>query len=404
MAPRTLAPEAISDAEVQTLLDSASFRRSPTLRRLLEYLWTHRDATINEYSIAVEVLHRRPDFDPKLDSAVRVHILRLRQKLAEYYQREGAGSTIRFTIPAGSLGLAWEQVAPEPLAPLVNEVQAEPAPRTSRLWMWVALALAVVAATGWYRALRPAPATPTLPPFWQRVLDNGKPSRLVIPSPVFLQWSGRGLRVRDTGLNDFAQVQQSNELRPLIEQFGPPQLSQSYSVLASSLGAASLGQYLAVRGRTLPVVAEGQLALESFTNENLVFFGFPHTSPWLRSLLTDSNFQLESSGTAVINRQPAAGEAPRLGEVWLSATRRRLPHLVTLLPGKEKGTRILLLGGRTAAPSSFLTSPAGLATMEAIWSRRGGPAFFEAVVMAELEGDSLVRADVTAFRPVRVTD
>jgi hypothetical protein len=59
----------------------------------------------------------------------------------------------------------------------------------------------------------------------------------------------------------------------LVEKHGTPDLSQSYSVLAHSLAAVSLAQYLAVRGNPVGIAPESQLALDSFTNENLVFFG-----------------------------------------------------------------------------------------------------------------------------------
>ncbi|HYZ87434.1 MAG TPA: hypothetical protein VE621_23665 [Bryobacteraceae bacterium] len=62
----------------QALLSSNSFRKAPTLRRLVQYLWEHKDQELTEYAIATDVVGRRPDFDPKTDSAVRVHILRLR--------------------------------------------------------------------------------------------------------------------------------------------------------------------------------------------------------------------------------------------------------------------------------------------------------------------------------------
>ena len=46
-------------------------------------------AKLKEYSIAVEVFHRPDDFDPRLDSIVRVEARRLRATVERYYETEG---------------------------------------------------------------------------------------------------------------------------------------------------------------------------------------------------------------------------------------------------------------------------------------------------------------------------
>ena len=55
--------------------DSETFQSAPTMRALLVYLWAHQGEQVSEYAIATEALGRSPDFDPKSDSTVRVHIV-----------------------------------------------------------------------------------------------------------------------------------------------------------------------------------------------------------------------------------------------------------------------------------------------------------------------------------------
>lgn len=93
-------------AELDAALGSATFSRSPRVARLLRYLRdrcvsdeTHR---ITEYNIAVELLGRSPAFVPADDAIVRVEIHRLRKKLKEYYEGEGASRPSRIVIPTGS--------------------------------------------------------------------------------------------------------------------------------------------------------------------------------------------------------------------------------------------------------------------------------------------------------------
>ena len=56
---------------------------------------------IKEYNIAVEALGRPADFDQKRDSIVRVEAHRLRKRLREYYEADGADHAIRIEIPPG---------------------------------------------------------------------------------------------------------------------------------------------------------------------------------------------------------------------------------------------------------------------------------------------------------------
>ena len=71
--------ETEEEAALHNILASAAFRRAPALSKLLNYLWEHRDDSASEYSIGIDVFGKRPEFDPKLDATVRVHISRLRQ-------------------------------------------------------------------------------------------------------------------------------------------------------------------------------------------------------------------------------------------------------------------------------------------------------------------------------------
>jgi hypothetical protein len=56
---------------------------------------------IKEYNIAVEALGRPADFDQRRDSIVRVEAHRLRKRLREYYEADGADHAIRIDIPSG---------------------------------------------------------------------------------------------------------------------------------------------------------------------------------------------------------------------------------------------------------------------------------------------------------------
>ena len=95
-------------AELDNILSSAAFGRSPRLAHLLQYLCTKyfegEADQIKEYNIAVDVLNRPETFDPAEDAIARVEVHRLRKKLKEYYETEGTDHAIRIVIPTGRYG------------------------------------------------------------------------------------------------------------------------------------------------------------------------------------------------------------------------------------------------------------------------------------------------------------
>ena len=92
-------------AELQAVLESHLFARSPALTHLLSYLcektFAGESAQIKEYSVGLEVFDRRDSFDQDTDSIVRVQANRLRKRLREFYGTEGATHPVRITIPVG---------------------------------------------------------------------------------------------------------------------------------------------------------------------------------------------------------------------------------------------------------------------------------------------------------------
>lgn len=72
------------------------------LRYIVEATLRGEENELKETLIGVQVFGRKPDYDPKADSTVRVEAGKLRARLAEYYEAEGSGDPIVITIPKGS--------------------------------------------------------------------------------------------------------------------------------------------------------------------------------------------------------------------------------------------------------------------------------------------------------------
>jgi hypothetical protein len=103
---KVFAFEAEVRAELARVLQSKAFVRAPTLSKILRYLCEKQLAgetdSIKEYSIAVDALGRAADFDPEIDSIVRVQASRLRKRLAEYYTSEESIHLVRIRLPEGA--------------------------------------------------------------------------------------------------------------------------------------------------------------------------------------------------------------------------------------------------------------------------------------------------------------
>jgi hypothetical protein len=147
----------LEKAEVEHVLASGIFDRSPGLAQLLTYVCNKylegRAAEVKEYNIAVEALGRPQSFDQKKDSSVRVQFHRLRDRLHEYYQSEGAAHPVRIEIPQGQYIPQFVHVdapsaPPEPTALVPAVAPTVRSPKSVYRWVAVA-AIGVLAAAIW---------------------------------------------------------------------------------------------------------------------------------------------------------------------------------------------------------------------------------------------------------------
>ncbi|MGA3034502.1 MAG: malectin domain-containing carbohydrate-binding protein [Terracidiphilus sp.] len=92
-------------AEYEAVLGSPYFAGQTNSSRFLKYVCDKFFAGaqhISEVEIAVEALGRRANFDPQQDSIVRVEAHRVRKRLHDYYENEGAAHPIRLILPQGN--------------------------------------------------------------------------------------------------------------------------------------------------------------------------------------------------------------------------------------------------------------------------------------------------------------
>jgi tetratricopeptide (TPR) repeat protein len=104
MATRSATPQEIR-THVERVLASREFGSAPRLsgflRFVVETTLEGKAGEIKETLIAVEVYGRAADYNPQIDSTVRVEAGRLRTRLHKWYESEGRHEEIRIELPKG---------------------------------------------------------------------------------------------------------------------------------------------------------------------------------------------------------------------------------------------------------------------------------------------------------------
>lgn len=281
----TGAPEDLQ-ACVERLLQSDAFRNAPASRRLLRYLADqtlagHADQ-LKEYTIGVDAFGKGEDYDPRKDSAVRIQIGRLRQKLNEYYDSEGRQDAVVLELPKGRMRLhlvaAVDAIAPAELP----EVEPEPesVPRWKTWSSLVAIVLvAGLAALAWddLRLRRAESRGPKqtwstdLDELWRPFLTAGKQLVVSVGDPLFVQFEDKTL-FRDPAVDNWEDLRQSVRVKSTAGESRPVHY---YAAIGEVHAAFLLGQRLAPWQPSISIVQASQLLWQQMAASNVLLLGPP---------------------------------------------------------------------------------------------------------------------------------
>lgn len=173
------------------ILASKPFVSSPRLRKFLSFVVeTTLDGDggqIKEFLIATQVYQRGIEYDPQIDSTVRVEASRLRAKLREYYDVAGSGSDIRIDLPKGSYVPVFSGHEAKPILAVPHNVA-----RTPRYVWYYGVFAAALAGLTLLRATFPTQVTAS-----QRVQDPALVDQYLTADRLFRQpafkdgWTGK---------------------------------------------------------------------------------------------------------------------------------------------------------------------------------------------------------------------
>jgi adenylate cyclase len=128
----TMRPQSADEIQAQLgkVLASRAFANAGRIRRFLEFAVQHAiDApqeTLKEIIVGNELYAENGEFDPRLSSVVRVDATRLRTKLREYYDSEGAADPLLIELPKGSYTPTFRALSSGPREDAPAEYAREP--------------------------------------------------------------------------------------------------------------------------------------------------------------------------------------------------------------------------------------------------------------------------------------
>lgn len=389
----------VVEAHVQRVLQSSHFARAETQRKLLQYLWEHRNESVSEYALATEALGRNASFDPTTDASVRVHISRLRRKLKDYYQVD-PGEPELLVIPTGTHQLMVLDQSLRNTA--VAEEPEAPAPEAGRSYMIptllgiICVLMVTVTWLGWsYNKARVVPVPRKPNAFWIWFLEGTAPIKIILPTPVFFGFKGHStLRFRSTSVNDFNDVPKDPEFDKLTKDLGQRSFEQPYTVTWDTLAAIDMARYLDGIGakERVSFSVTRDLSPLFFENSNVIAVGTHQTLQPFHDYLQAMNFSLSPAERQVTNANPKVGEQAAYEIIHKSGDREIRPSILAVLPGRAPGLKVMLLESRdTEALVSLISSSTGSNSVEAMWKKEGSPRYFEMVTYTEMQGNTPLR-------------
>ena len=307
-----------NQTQIQRILQSKVFRTSEIQRNLLNYLaeksLSGTADSLKEYTVGLEVFAKPSSYDPRQESVVRMHVGRLRQKLAEYYRTDGADDPVIVDLPKGGFKVLFEARKIEPERPL-------PPPPSHRLERILAACLAIAIIFGGYFGIRvwrmergQQPVTlfrqhawtPELQQLWAPILSSNRRLMVCLSTPLFIRVPGFGF-VRESTSNDWSDDSDLKSISSLQEAMHVSGAEPTYGFtgVGTASGAFLLGQFLAQRQQDVLLTRSDMISLPEIAMDNVVFLG-PVTGKQMEAIPEDEQLVLESQG--IRNLKPRPGE------------------------------------------------------------------------------------------------
>src|SRR3984957_9237575 len=340
--------------QIERLIHSHALRKAESLCKLLRYLADHALAQpgvpLKEYQIATEVFGRPADFDPQVDSAIRVQAGRLRLKLLEYYSHEGMADGIVVEMPNGSYSVNFhhrEMLGPVVLPP-ANFPLPRLADRVTKRWVAAMLFLALVAAVAVIGVLATelksarkedrsgVPDSAALRAFWSQFASGAEAPWVIFSNAAFVGRSETGMRYLDP-------ARDSGE--PILDH---------YTGVGEVLAVHALDHVFNQLNHPILVKRGSLFSLDDARNNDLIFVGSPAENLTLLDLPGSQEFvfkRFESSphkgDLAIVDVHPEPSQPAIFSPSDPSLPLVEDYAIVALVHGLNPARHVMILAGTT---------------------------------------------------------
>jgi len=401
--------------QIERLLSSHALHGSESLCKLLRYLADHAldhpGAAPKEYQIATEVFGRPSNFDPHLDSTVRVQAGRLRGKLAEYYATEGAEDAVLVDFPRGTYALTFQERhagAGRNHGSGLHEILSSEAGQTSRKWLaavaLLSVILSAVVAVAMDRFLnrRTAEAridtdnteVPTvLRVFWKGFLTAPQEPWVIFSNAAFVGRPDSGMRYYKSARDGRAHI------------------LDHYTGVGEVLAVHALDNVFVKLHQPIRVKRGSLFSLDDAKNNDLIFIGSPSENLTLLEIPSTKVFvfrQIASGPRAgnveIVNVHPEADERKSFLATPSDETLADDYSVVALVKGLNPSRSELILAGTTTigtqAAVEYVCQPDSLQQLllRLSVSNSGELKPFEAVIHVKVTRGVPVGSELVALR------
>ena len=393
----------LNKVQIQRIVASKAFKTSEVHRNLFNYLADKslggEAQNLKEYTVGLDVFGKPPSYDPRQESVVRMHVGRLRQKLAEYYRTEGVEDPIVVDLPKGGFALTFE---PRPVRPALVVESAPPAVLEtparrgfSARELTLAGSLLIALVVAGYFALRlsnvqkvggpsaPSPWTAELQALWAPLLSSDRPLMVTLATGA-------------TSGNATA----------------PAPATSGGAGIGTANAAFLLGQFLGQRKHNVFPIRSDVLSMGEIAMGDVIFVGPTVGKPQIQAIPpVDVAFVLTPEG--VRNVRPESGEPSFLADAPSKAAASQDSEeshaLISSLPGLYGNGSILYFEGNQIASVmgavQAMTDPDLASQLVARLKRTDGtlPRYYQVVLKVKAMDETPVDISYVAHRELTIS-
>lgn len=443
--------------QLERVLHSRTLQNSENLKAFLRFVvektLADEDAQLKEYTIAIEVFGRRSDYDPRIDSVVRVQAGRLRTKLQEYYNAEGKNDPIIIDLPKGHYHPVFscpqtetgkEISAPRPLTteelnanghpippaaegqPPLETVASQSRAKVVALTLGGVVILLIAAVVALYssnrqlrsqaRSVDPSLTTEDFKAVWAPFVDDSESPLLVLSNPTVYRFlndadpESLARRAIQLTPEQTRLLLDAPEFRGQYTGGESPQLIPSlgmYTGMGEAVGVYRLTDLLRASGKTILLRQSRQVSAAELKYRNVILLGSIYVNEWSRRLPTVENFVYTFSAT-IENRNPLPGEEREYKPEFNEQTGAMSVDyaLITVKPNVSGEHAVMTLAGifseGTEAAAEFVTTRNHLNLLGQRLRQLGGqnapPKYYQALLKVQVENGTPTTITLLSLR------